>query len=133
MTSLMDRYRNSQSWLFGLPAIVLGATLERGASSAQSPCPVGTAAEVHYGPGEDLERIDVASLREATKQIDITAYVLTDSAVIEALRDASSHGVKVRVWRDASEAARLSEFDVEAQLGGRVQASKSDQARRAAN
>jgi phosphatidylserine/phosphatidylglycerophosphate/cardiolipin synthase-like enzyme len=27
----------------------------------------------------------------------------------------------VRVWRDASEAARLSEFDVEAQLGGRVQ------------
>jgi hypothetical protein len=29
--------------------------------------------------------------------------------------------VKVRIWRDASEAARLSEFDVEAQLGGRVQ------------
>jgi hypothetical protein len=30
-------------------------------------------------------------------------------------------GVKVRIWRDASEAARLSDFDVEAQLGGRVQ------------
>jgi phosphatidylserine/phosphatidylglycerophosphate/cardiolipin synthase-like enzyme len=26
-----------------------------------------------------------------------------------------------RIWRDASEAARLSEFDVEAKLGGRVQ------------
>jgi hypothetical protein len=29
--------------------------------------------------------------------------------------------VKVRIWRDASEAARLSDFDVEAQLGGQVQ------------
>jgi phosphatidylserine/phosphatidylglycerophosphate/cardiolipin synthase-like enzyme len=113
--------RISPSWLFVLPAILLGATLERGASSAQSPCAVGTAAEVHYGPGEDLERIDVALLREATKQIDMAAYVLTDTAVIAALRDASKRGVMVRIWRDASEAARLSEFDVETQLGGRVQ------------
>jgi phosphatidylserine/phosphatidylglycerophosphate/cardiolipin synthase-like enzyme len=80
---------------FVLPAILLGATLEKGSSSAQSPCPVGGAAEIHYGPGEDLERIDVALIREAAKQIDMAAYVLTDSAVIEALRDASSHGVKV--------------------------------------
>jgi phosphatidylserine/phosphatidylglycerophosphate/cardiolipin synthase-like enzyme len=27
----------------------------------------------------------------------------------------------VRIWRDAREAAKLSEFDVEAQLGGQVQ------------
>jgi phosphatidylserine/phosphatidylglycerophosphate/cardiolipin synthase-like enzyme len=47
--------------------------------------------------------------------------VLTDSAVIEALRAASARGAKVRVWRDASEAARLSEYDVKAQLGSRVQ------------
>jgi len=57
--------------------------------------PVGGAAEIHYGPGEDLEEINVALIREASKQIDMAAYVLTDSAVIEALRDASSHGVKV--------------------------------------
>ena len=57
---------------------------------------------------------------EAAKQIDMTAYVLTDSAVIEALRGAAARGVKVRIWRDASEAARLSDFDVAAQLGGRV-------------
>jgi hypothetical protein len=37
----------------------------------------------------------------------VAAYVLTDRAV------------KVRIWRDASEAARLSDFDVEARLGGR--------------
>jgi phosphatidylserine/phosphatidylglycerophosphate/cardiolipin synthase-like enzyme len=74
-----------------------------------------------YGPGEDLERIDVALIGEAAKQIDMAAYLLTDRAVIEALRQASARGVKVRIWRDASEAARLSEFDVEAPLGGRVQ------------
>jgi phosphatidylserine/phosphatidylglycerophosphate/cardiolipin synthase-like enzyme len=60
-------------------------------------------------------------IREAAKQTDMAAYVLTDTAVIAALRDASARGVKVRIWRDASEAARLSELDVEAQFGGRVQ------------
>jgi phosphatidylserine/phosphatidylglycerophosphate/cardiolipin synthase-like enzyme len=51
----------------------------------------------------------------------MAAYVLTDRAVIEALRAAAERGVKVRVWRDASEAARLTDFDVEAQLVGGVQ------------
>jgi hypothetical protein len=37
------------------------------------------------------------------------------------LREAAARGVKVRIWRDASEAARLNAFDVEAQRGGRVQ------------
>jgi len=118
---VIARFRMSRNWLFVLPAILLGAALNHNSGSAQAPCPIGGAAEIHYGPGEDLERIDVALLREATKQIDMAAYVLTDSAVIEALREASARGVKVRVWRDAGEAARLSEFDVEAQLGGPVQ------------
>jgi len=118
---LIGRSRISPSWLFVLPAILFGATLQRGATSAQSPCPVGAAAEIHYSPGEDLETIDVALIRQAAKQIDMAAYVLTDRAVVEALREAASRGVKERVWRDASEAPRLSEVDVEAQLGGRVQ------------
>jgi phosphatidylserine/phosphatidylglycerophosphate/cardiolipin synthase-like enzyme len=83
--------------------------------------PPSCGAEIHYGPGEDLERIDVALIGEAAKQIDMAAFLLTDRAVIEALRQASARGVKVRIWRDASEAARLSEFDVDAPLGGRVQ------------
>jgi phosphatidylserine/phosphatidylglycerophosphate/cardiolipin synthase-like enzyme len=58
---------------------------------------------------------------EAEKQIDMAAYVLTDRAVVEALRQAAARGVKVRIWRDAGEAVRLNEFDVEAQLGGRVE------------
>jgi phosphatidylserine/phosphatidylglycerophosphate/cardiolipin synthase-like enzyme len=65
---------------------------------------------MHYSPGEDLEAIDVALLREAAKQIDVAAYVPTDRSVIEALPEAAGRGVKVRVWRDAGEATRLSEF-----------------------
>jgi hypothetical protein len=57
--------------------------------------PVGGATEIHYGPVEDLEKIDVALIHEAAKQIDTAGYVLTDSAVIEARRAAAEHGVKV--------------------------------------
>jgi len=76
---------------------------------------------IHYGPAEDFETIDVGLIREAAKQIYMAAYVLTDRAVIDELREAAERGGKVRIWRDASEAARLSDFDVEAQLGGQVQ------------
>jgi phosphatidylserine/phosphatidylglycerophosphate/cardiolipin synthase-like enzyme len=41
-------------------------------------------------------------LREAEQEIDMAAYVLTDRAVIEALRRAAERGVKVRIWRDAN-------------------------------
>ena len=46
---------------------------------------------------------------------------LTDSAVIDALREASARGVKVRIWRDANMAERVGDYDVLAQLGGRVE------------
>jgi hypothetical protein len=74
---LIGRSRISPSWLFLLPAFILGASLERGSGSAQPPCPVSSPAEIHYGPGEDLERIDVALLREAAKQIDMAASHLS--------------------------------------------------------
>jgi phosphatidylserine/phosphatidylglycerophosphate/cardiolipin synthase-like enzyme len=85
-----------------------------------APRSIGGPAEVHYAPGEDLESIDAALIGEAVKQIDMAAYVLTDSAVIEALRDAASRGVKVRIWRDAGMAAKVGDYDVEAQLGGPI-------------
>jgi phosphatidylserine/phosphatidylglycerophosphate/cardiolipin synthase-like enzyme len=72
------------------------------------------------GPGEDRRRVAPRG-REANRH---GGFVLTDSAVIEALRDASARGVKVRIWRDANEAARLSDFDVETQLGGQGQGVK---------
>lgn len=85
-----------------------------------TPGSLGGAAEVHYAPVEDLERIDVALIGEAKKQIDIAAYVLTDRAVVQALRQAAARGVKVRIWRDANMAAKVGGYDVEAQLGGQV-------------
>jgi phosphatidylserine/phosphatidylglycerophosphate/cardiolipin synthase-like enzyme len=107
--------------LFVLPAFLLGASLERGSGSAFLPCPVGVRAEIHYAPSEDLERIDVALIREASKQIDMVAYVLTDTAVIAALRRASARGVKVRIWRDANMAEKVGDYDVAGQLGGGVE------------
>jgi hypothetical protein len=40
------------------------------------PARPGAAAEIHYGPSEDLEEIDVALIHEAAKQIDTAGYVL---------------------------------------------------------
>ena len=98
-----------------------------------TPRSIGGPAQVHYAPGEDLESIDAALIAEAVKQIDMAAYLLTDRAVIEALREAAARGVKVRIWRDASMAAKVGDYDVEAQLGGRIQGLEIDQSRRAAN
>jgi phosphatidylserine/phosphatidylglycerophosphate/cardiolipin synthase-like enzyme len=111
----------SPTWLFLLPAFLIGMAVERRSSAVEAPCPVGAAAEVHYSPAEDLERIDVALIGEATKQVDMAAYVLTDRAVVEALRAAADRGAKVRIWRDASMAEKVGDFDAEAQLGGQVQ------------
>jgi hypothetical protein len=69
--------RMSPTWLFVLPAFLIGMAVEC-TGSAQPPCPVGSAAEIHYSPAEDLERIDVALIGGATKQVDMAAYVLTD-------------------------------------------------------
>ena len=89
--------------------------------SPAAPSSIGGPAEVHYAPAEDLESIDVALIGEAEKQIDMAAYVLTDRAVIQGLREAAARGVRVRIWRDASMAAKVGDYDVEAQLGGQVQ------------
>jgi phosphatidylserine/phosphatidylglycerophosphate/cardiolipin synthase-like enzyme len=55
-------------------------------------------------------------------RVEIKArYVLTDRAVIEALRQAAARGVNVRIWRDPGMAVRVGEADVRAQLAGRLQ------------
>jgi phosphatidylserine/phosphatidylglycerophosphate/cardiolipin synthase-like enzyme len=111
----------SPTSLFILPALLIGMAVEHRSSAVEARCPVGATAEVQYSPAENLEMIDVALIGEATKQIAVAAYVLTDQAVIEALREAAARGAQVRVWRDASMAEKVGDFDVEAQLGGRVQ------------
>jgi phosphatidylserine/phosphatidylglycerophosphate/cardiolipin synthase-like enzyme len=74
-------------------------------------------AEVHYSPDEDLEAIDVAEIARATETIAVAAFVMTDRAVVEALRAAGARGVEVRIWRDGVMAEKLSVPDVAALLG----------------
>jgi phosphatidylserine/phosphatidylglycerophosphate/cardiolipin synthase-like enzyme len=114
---MIGRFPKSLKWFVIPPALMLAASYGRGSDSRPSPCPAAASAEVHYAPEENLERIDVALIREAVKQIDMAAYVLTDSAVIEALHEAAGRGVKVRVWRDANMAAKVGDLDVGSQLG----------------
>ncbi|MBW0003795.1 MAG: phosphatidylserine synthase [Hyphomicrobiales bacterium] len=65
------------------------------------------AVEVHYAPAADLERVDLALLRQATRSIDIAAYLFVDQTLIEALADAAKRGVRVRLYLDgAQEASR---------------------------
>ena len=59
--------------------------------------------EIHYAPNENLEAIDVATLETAGVSIDMAAYVLSDSAVVEALGDAADRGVAVRLYLDRAE------------------------------
>jgi phosphatidylserine/phosphatidylglycerophosphate/cardiolipin synthase-like enzyme len=61
------------------------------------------APEIHFAPVENLEHIDVALLRSATKSIDLTAYVLTNWAIIAALQDARQRGVSIRIVLDPHE------------------------------
>jgi hypothetical protein len=119
---------------FRAAGLLAWRSLERGSGSAQAPWSRRRAGRDPLRARQGLgERIDVALIGEAAKQTDIAGYVLTDSAVIEALAEASARGVTVRIWRDANMAARVGDFDVEAQLGGGFRASRFDQTRLAPN
>ncbi len=68
-------------------------------------CPAG-AAELHYAPIENLERLDVQTLNTAHKTIDMAAFVLTDWPVIQALTAAAYRGVVVRLYTDGGQAGQ---------------------------
>jgi len=58
------------------------------------------AQEVHYSPEERLDAIDAALIATAKLSIDMAAFSLTDSIVIDALNDAQHRGVMVRLILD---------------------------------
>jgi phosphatidylserine/phosphatidylglycerophosphate/cardiolipin synthase-like enzyme len=57
-----------------------------------APCCAEPAPVIHYAPGENLERIDVALIDGAEREIDMAAYVLTDWPVMQALTRAADRG-----------------------------------------
>jgi phosphatidylserine/phosphatidylglycerophosphate/cardiolipin synthase-like enzyme len=68
------------------------------------------AVEIRYAPTDDLERVDLALLRQATRSIDIAAYLFVDQALIEALADAARRGVRVRLYLDGGQEASREGF-----------------------
>jgi phosphatidylserine/phosphatidylglycerophosphate/cardiolipin synthase-like enzyme len=68
---------------------------------AASAAPV-SAEEIYYAPIENLEHIDLALIRSATKSIDVAMYTLTDWVIIAALKEARTRGVTIRIALDPS-------------------------------
>ena len=80
-----------------VPAIPIALALLASAARAEP------AVEIHFSPVENLERIDVGLIDRARTSVDMAAYVLSDWAVIDALRAAEKRGVVVRIVIDASQ------------------------------
>lgn len=97
-----------------LIAFAIGVVM--GATGLDMARPAVAPAEVHFAPGENLERVDVALIGDARATIDVAAYVLTDRGVIDALAEAAARGVRIRVWRDPGMAEKVGLADVAAQI-----------------
>jgi phosphatidylserine/phosphatidylglycerophosphate/cardiolipin synthase-like enzyme len=65
----------------------------------------GSQAEIHYAPRENLETVDVQEIGRAELSIDMAAYVLSDSQIIQALTDAAERDVVIRLYLDKSQFA----------------------------
>ena len=64
----------------------------------------------HIAPAENLAVIDASVIQNAATTIDMTAYVLTDTDVVDALEAAARRGVVVRLYLDAGESRRGAKF-----------------------
>jgi phosphatidylserine/phosphatidylglycerophosphate/cardiolipin synthase-like enzyme len=70
-----------------------------------APCATDPAPAIHYAPAENLEHIDVALIDRAEHEIDMTAYVLTDWPILQALTRAADRGVAIRIYLDGTQLA----------------------------
>ena len=73
--------------------------------AALAPCLADPAPVIHYAPAENLERVDVALIDRAEREIDLAAYVLTDWPIMQALTRAADRGVKIRIYLDGTQFA----------------------------
>jgi phosphatidylserine/phosphatidylglycerophosphate/cardiolipin synthase-like enzyme len=69
--------------------------------------PIAAPVRVAYGPEPGFESLDPDLLARARRNIDMTAYVLSDERVIEALSAAASRGVKIRIYFDPEQFRRI--------------------------
>jgi phosphatidylserine/phosphatidylglycerophosphate/cardiolipin synthase-like enzyme len=111
------RVFNGQAWarralvVAGLAALSFVQIFAHPRAARPDAHPLGKGAvEIHYAPVADLERIDLALLRQATRSLDIAAYLFVDQALIEALADAARRGVRVRLYLDGGQEASREGF-----------------------
>ncbi len=69
--------------------------------------PIAAPVRVAYGPAPGFESLDPNLIAQARRTIDMTAYVLSDERVIEALSAAASRGVKIRIYFDPEQFRRI--------------------------
>ena len=61
-------------------------------------------AEVHFSPGNNCRHRIQELLRHATSNVDICVFTITDDRITDAITDAHSRGVRVRVISDNDKA-----------------------------
>ena len=81
--------------------LLIGAALTLPLPALSGDGPVERA-EIHYAPEENLELVDARVIGGAELSIDMAAYVLTDSRIIDALTAAAERDVAVRLYFDKS-------------------------------
>ncbi len=79
--------------------------------------PVLAGVRMMYGPSPETASLDLDALARARSSVDMAAFVLTDRGIIGALGDAARRGVRVRIYLDRSETARVNEKSNDALAG----------------
>jgi phosphatidylserine/phosphatidylglycerophosphate/cardiolipin synthase-like enzyme len=69
--------------------------------------PISAPVRIAYGPEPGFAALDPELIGRARRRIDMTAYVLSDERVIEALSAAASRGVKIRLYFDPEQFRRI--------------------------
>lgn len=67
--------------------------------------------EIHYAPTENLEHYDIRLIDSAQHRIDAAIYVLSDWAIVDALKRAVGRGVEIRIVIDRMQKHAYGRFD----------------------
>ncbi len=87
---------------FASPMHALSGASRMFASPNVSPAatPSGGHSAEYYGPGTNLERIDLMLLDQVRGNLDIAMYAFTDHELADKLLSLAERGVRIRIYRD---------------------------------
>ena len=102
LESLVDpSAKQAMDWLEDVIGLLISA--ERPGAD-RSPADL---AEVHFSPGDNCRCRIQELLREATSNVEICVFTITDDRIADSIIDAHSRGVRVRVISDNDKASDL--------------------------